>query len=108
MKLHAIALGLVLTVMTIFPAFALDLKEARATGRVGETTKGYVAVIKASPEVEELVATINAKRKQEYARISQENGQSLDVVAKVAAEQIINNLDEGSLYQAVDGSWRKR
>jgi uncharacterized protein YdbL (DUF1318 family) len=108
MRLHAIALGLVLTVMTIFPAFALDLKEARATGHVGETTKGYVAVIKTSPEVEELAATINAKRKQEYARISQENGQSVDVVAKVAAEQIINNLDEGSLYQAVDGSWRRR
>ncbi len=108
MKLYAIALGLVLTVMTVFPAFALDLQQARATGLVGETTKGYVAVIKPSPAVEELVATINAKRKQEYARISQANGQSVDIVAKVAAEQIINNLEEGSLYQAADGSWRKR
>lgn len=108
MKIHAIALGLILTVITALPAFALDLQSARAAGSVGETTKGYVAVIKSSPDVEELVATVNAKRKQEYTRISQANGQSVDVVAKVAAEQIINNLDAGSLYQAADGSWKKR
>lgn len=108
MKLCAIALGLVLTVMTLSPAFALDLQHARAAGSIGETTKGYVAVIKKSPEVEELVATINAKRRQEYARISKDNGQNIDVVAKVAAEQIINSLEEGSMYQAADGSWQKR
>ena len=108
MKIHAIALGLILTVITALPAFALDLQQARAAGSIGETTKGYVAVIKSSPDVEELVASVNAKRKQEYARISQANGQSVDVVAKVAAEQIINNLEAGNLYQAADGSWKKR
>lgn len=108
MKIHAITLGLILTIMTTLPAFALDLHQARSAGSIGETTKGYVAVVKSSPDVEELVASINAKRKQEYARISQGNGQSVDVVAKIAAEQIINNLDKGNLYQAADGSWQKR
>lgn len=108
MKLHALALALALTAFTALPAFALDLQQARSAGSIGETTNGYVAVVKSSPEVEELVAIVNAKRKQEYARISQANGQSIDVVAKVAAEQIINNLETGNLYQAADGSWKKR
>lgn len=108
MKLHTLALAAALTLVTAFPAYALDLQDARAAGKVGETTKGYVAALKPSAEVDALVAEVNAKRKQEYAKISAANGQTVDVVAKVAAEQIINNLDDGSLYQAADGSWKKR
>ncbi len=108
MKLRNVAFGALMSLTLISPAFALDLQEAREAGSVGETTQGYVAAVKSSSEVDALVAEINAQRKQEYIRISKENGQGVDVVAKVAAEQIINNLESGYLYQAADGSWKKR
>ena len=107
MRFHTFALAAFLAIMS-FPAFALDLQHARAAGSVGETSSGYIAAIKKTPEVEALVAEVNAKRKQEYVKISQSNGQFVDVVARVAAEQIINNLEAGSLYQAADGTWAKR
>lgn len=98
------ALGVVLST----PVLALDLHGARAQGAVGEKLDGYAAVIKPSPEVNTLVAEVNAKRKQKYAEISKQNGQPADVVAKLAAPEIINGLGTGELYQDSDGSWKKR
>lgn len=97
-----------LGVMFAAPAFALDLQAARAQGLVGEQTSGYVAVIKANPDVQKLVAEVNAKRTQEYENISKQNGQPVPIVAKLAAEQIINNLPSGAIYQDAGGSWKTR
>lgn len=108
MKIRTLVTVMALTLMASFPAFAIDLQSARASGSVGETVKGYIAAVKPSAEVDALVAEVNAKRRQEYNRISAANGQSLDVVGRIAAEQIINSLSAGSLYQAADGSWKKR
>jgi uncharacterized protein len=90
------------------PAWALDLQSARESSSVGEQADGYVAALKSTPDVNALVAEVNAKRKAEYARISKENGQPVDVVAKLAAAQIISGLPAGSSYQGSDGSWKKR
>ncbi len=94
--------------MLCLPAYALDLQQARVQGLVGEQTTGYVGIVKASQEAQHVAAQVNAKRRQEYERISKENGQPADVVAKLAAEQIISNLPSGSYYQAADGSWKQR
>lgn len=98
----------VFSLLAAFPAFALDLQGARGAGLIGEKQNGYVAAIEETPEVIALVAEINTKRSQEYARISGENQQPVDVVARLAAEQIINNLKQGNLYQDPDGRWVKR
>lgn len=104
----------VLTVLSLigalmaYPAFALDLHEARSAGMVGEKLDGYVAALKTTPDVKALVADVNAKRQQEYSRISSQNGQPVDVVAKLAAPQIIKGLEPGSLYQDNDGHWQTR
>ncbi len=90
------------------PALALDLQTARNSGLVGEKTDGYIGAIQNSPDVTSLVSSVNAQRKQEYTRISQQNGQPVDVVAKLAAEEIIKKLGTGSFYQAADGSWARR
>ncbi len=108
MKIRTLVTAMSLTLVSAFPAFALDLQSARASGSVGETTKGYIASVKSSAEVDALVAEVNAKRRQEYSKISAANGQGVDIVAKIAAEQIIKNLEPGHLYQAADGSWKKR
>ena len=108
MNMRFLTFFMVLGLLAAFPAFALDLHEARDSGLIGEKMNGYVAAVQEKPEIQALVAEINAKRRQEYARISGENRQPVDVVAKLAAEQIINNLKKGNLYQAADGSWKRR
>ena len=107
MKLWFLSLVAIIT-LTASAAFAMDLHEARNTGLIGEKLDGYAVALKPSSEVNALVAEVNAKRRQEYTRISKQNGQSVDVVAKLAAAQIIKGLDAGSQYQAPDGSWKTR
>ena len=89
-------------------AYALDLGQARSSGLVGEKTDGYTAVVSGSAEASALVAEVNARRKAEYEKISKQNNQPVSVVAKLAAEQIINGLPAGSYYQGADGSWKKK
>ncbi|NDF12412.1 MAG: DUF1318 domain-containing protein [Proteobacteria bacterium] len=102
-----LALAILLTTFA-FPAFALDLHTARSSGLVGEKSDGYAAVIGNSSDAQALVNEVNGKRQQEYARISKQNGQPVDVVAKLAAVEIIKNLPAGSKYQGSDGSWKTR
>ncbi len=86
-------------------AFAMDLHAARKAGLIGEKLDGYVAVLKHSPEVDALAENVNAKRQAEYAKISAANAQSLEVVGKLAAAQIIEKLDKGDKYQSPEGGW---
>lgn len=80
-----------LALLTAAPAFALDLSGARAQGKVCERPDGLIAANgPATPEVQELVASVNKARQAEYARISQQNGQPASVVASLAAQQLIS------------------
>ena len=96
----------VLLVLFSFPAMAMDLQSARAQGLVGEGRDGYVVALDGSAQ--SLASDVNAKRKAEYARISKENGQPVDVVAKIAAESIIEGLPAGAKYQDSSGNWKAR
>ena len=82
-----IILTALLCVVAAPAAYALDLASARASGAVCEKGDGYI--VAKSAEASSLAASVNAGRKAEYARISKQNGQPVDVVAKVAAQQII-------------------
>ena len=108
MKLRILSLMTIIGMMLAFPAFALDLHEARSFGLVGEAPTGYVEPIVDRADVLELVAEVNSKREQEYTRISQENGQSVDVVARLAAKQIMSLLNAGEYYKDSEGNWKKR
>ncbi len=108
MKPRVLTILAMLGALIAFPAFALDLHQARTSGMVGEKLNGYAAALKDTPEIDALVADVNAKRKQEYARISKQNGQPVDVVAKLAAAQIINGLEAGGSYQDANGNWKTR
>ncbi len=77
------------------PVMALDLQQARSQGIIAEQANGYVTVIKNSPEATKLANEVNAARTQEYQRISKENGQPVDVVAKIAAGEIARKLNAG-------------
>jgi len=81
----------VIAVTVATSAMALDLKTARAQGILVEQPTGFVVVAKPSAEANALAEQVNKARKAEYERISKENGQTIDVVAKLAAEQIKKN-----------------
>jgi uncharacterized protein YdbL (DUF1318 family) len=74
---------------------ALDLKSARSQGIIAEQADGYVKVVKSSPEATQLASEVNSARKQEYQRISKENGQPVDVVGKIAAQEIARKMKAG-------------
>lgn len=90
------------------PAAALELHDARTGGMIGEKADGYVTALKPAADVNALVDSVNSRRRAEYEKISKQNGQPVNVVGQVAAEQIINGLPAGASYQAPDGSWKKR
>ncbi|MDX2095708.1 MAG: YdbL family protein [Alphaproteobacteria bacterium] len=95
MQKHLIV-TVIFSLLIAAPAFALDLHTARSSGRVGETAEGYVRALQPSPEVNALVAEVNAKRRAEYERISRQNGQTVEVVGRLAAPQIAKGIAAGN------------
>jgi len=93
--------------ITCQAAFALDLQTAKAQGLVGETLTGYLAPVKATPEVQQLVKTINTKRKAQYKKIAQRNGTSLQAVEQLAGKKAIEKTPPGQLIKT-DGGWQKK
>lgn len=108
MKLRLLSAAALVLSLAALPAFAADLHTARTQGLVGEKLDGYVAAIQNTPEIQALVNDVNAKRRDEYNRISKANGQTPDVVGKLAAEEIYKKLQPGSPYQGPGGGWQKR
>jgi len=87
--------------------FALDLGAAKAQGLVGETVTGYLAPVKATPEVEKLVADINAKRKAMYEKIAKKNGTSLQAVELLAGKKAVAKTSPGQFINLGKG-WQKK
>ncbi len=77
------------------PVLALDLQQARTQGIIAEQPDGYVKVLQPRPEATQLANEVNDARTKEYQRISKEKGQPVDIVAKVAAEEIAKKLNAG-------------
>lgn len=91
------------------PAAAISLEAARAQGVVGETLSGYLAPVQSpSAEVQDLIQSVNAKRRQHYQGIASRNGIPIEEVGRLTAEKIINGLPNGAYYQGNGGAWRQR
>lgn len=89
-------------------AFAMNLDEAKAKGLVGEQLDGYLGLVVENSEARQVVEEINAKRKLVYQKLAQQNGVSLDVVAKLAAEKAAEKTQSGHYIQNMDGEWVKK
>ncbi len=89
-------------------AWAIDLGSAKSKGLVGETPQGYLAPV-GSPtgEVKNLIDSINAQRKAQYAKIAKNNGTSLPAVEKMAGKQAISKTTPGNFVK-VNGAWKKK
>ena len=98
-----------LSLLVALPASAVTLKEAQSMGLVGEANSGYIAIVQDSnPELEKLVAEVNAKRKRAYADIAKRNNIDISQVAARAAEKLESRLAKGEYYQDNLGRWKQK
>ena len=101
-------LALLLALALAAPARALDLAEAKATGRIGEQADGYLGVVSGGGEASALVDEVNAKRRTEYAEIATKRGTSVDAVAALAGAKLVERTPGGQYVRGSDGRWVKK
>jgi uncharacterized protein YdbL (DUF1318 family) len=99
---------LMIALLLPLPAFALSLDAAKAQGLVGERMDGYLGPVETTPEVVALVKNINNQRRAEYEKIAGANGQSLEVVQKLAAQKAYELTPAGFYIQGASGGWVKK
>ena len=101
------ALALVLMIQN---AWAIDLRDAKAQGLVGEANTGYLAAVAApaSAEVRALIAEVNAKRKDEFERTAAKTGTTVAQVANRFYEIAVQKTEAGHYYQDATGAWKKK
>jgi uncharacterized protein YdbL (DUF1318 family) len=87
--------------------FAIGLDEAKNKGLVGEKDNGYLGVVVAQKDAQDLVDDINAKRKAVYIKLAAKNGITLQQVEKLAAKKAYDKTDSGH-YLWVGGKWVKK
>jgi len=90
------------------PAWALDLKSAKAQGLVGEKQSGYLGAVKSSAGVKELITQVNEARKVHYKKIAKRNATSLEVVEVLAGKKAIEKAAVGHYVESASGSWVKK
>lgn len=92
------------------PALAASLDQAKAAGQVGEKVDGFLGVVDADApaDVRAMVEQINAERAAKYAEIAQKQGASVDAVAKIAGQKLIERTPPGQYVLGADGQWRKK
>jgi len=103
--LAAMALALV-----VQSAWAIDLRDAKAQGLVGEANTGYLAAVAApaSAEVRALIADVNAKRLEEFERTAEKTGATVAQVANRFYEIAVQKTEPGHYYQDAAGAWKKK
>jgi uncharacterized protein YdbL (DUF1318 family) len=87
-----------------------SLDSAKSSGKVGERPDGYLGVVAgdAGPEVKALVQEINAKRKKRYGQIAKKRGTSVEAVAALAGQKLVNNAPPGHYVMTTSGQWIRK
>lgn len=86
------------------PAYA----QARAAGQIGEQGDGYLGIVGSpTPQLRQMVNDINIRRKAAYTRQAGSSA-TIEQFAFVSGCNLIARTEPGEMYQAPDGSWKKR
>ena len=96
--------------LVVQSAWAIDIRDAKAQGLVGEANTGYLAAVAspASAEVRALIADVNEKRREEFERTAQKTGATVSQVANRFYELAVGRTESGHYYQDAAGAWRKK
>ncbi len=101
------AVGLILLMQN---AWAIDIRDAKAQGLVGEANTGYIAAVTppASADVRALIADVNRKRKARFENTARKTGTTLAQVANRFYELAVQKTAPGHYYQDSSGRWKKK
>jgi len=88
------------------PAGAQTLDELRAAGKIGERYDGYA--VARDPAMADMVAQINAKRREVYEQQAKKQGVGADQVGAVYAAEIVQQVPAGTWVLTADGEWRRK
>ena len=102
--------GLVLVVVGMTPALAMDLKEAKDNGLVGERNDGYVGYVVKPPsnEVKAIVKEVNNKRRAKFTATAKNNSITVEQVAARFYQRAVSKTKAGNYYQDASGNWVKK
>jgi len=91
-------------------AWAIDIRDAKAQGLVGEGNTGLIVALQkpASAEVRALVADVNGKRKKHFNDTARKTGATPAQVAYRFYELAAQRTAPGHYYQDGKGRWRKK
>ena len=91
-------------------ASGMDLDRAKDQGLVGERADGYVGIVVAQTNslVQAMVNQVNQKRRAAYEEIAKKNGTSVDAVALLAGEKLIERAPKGAWVTDPQGNWRQK
>ncbi len=98
---------------TLMTAYAADpvIEQAKAQGIIGEMYTGYLGIVdpsKASADLKRRVDEVNAGRLQAYTDVAQKNGQTVQVVAGLAAQKQAERAQSGELVKpGASDPWTK-
>jgi len=107
MKKIFAAVGLLLLLQN---AWAIDIRDAKEQGLVGEANTGYVVALQspASAEVRALIAEVNDKRKAQFKETAEKTGLTTAQVAYRFYEIAVKRTAPGHYYQDPSGQWTKK
>lgn len=80
--------------------------QAIAAGRIGETIDGYLGAVSSLNDAERnAMNTINIGRKSVYTKLAEQQGVSVDVIARLSGEKQIAKAAAGSKIMNANGLW---
>lgn len=104
--LSLLAAGVLALPLPAGPAAAQSLDELRASGKIGERYDGYA--VARDPAVGDMVAEINAKRRDIYQQQAAKQGVAVEQVGLVYANQIVQQVPAGTWLLTAGGEWRRK
>jgi uncharacterized protein YdbL (DUF1318 family) len=101
------AIGLLLVLQN---AWAIDIRDAKEQGLIGEANNGYIAAVQspANAEVRALIADVNGKRKAQFSETAQKTGVTVEQVAYRFYELAVQRTAPGHYYQDANGQWKRK
>ena len=83
--------------------------QAIAQGRIGETIDGYLGAVTSVTEAERrAMNTINIGRKSVYTKLAQQQGVSVDVIARLSGEKQLAKAAAGTKVMDASGRWTSK
>ena len=85
-----------------------QIDSSKASGALGENTRGFVEARSTGGDVAALISAENADREVVYAAIAKHSGTSAAVVGAARAKQIAAHSAPGVWLQAETGTWYQK